>query len=262
MKRIKIILVVLLTLSLFGCNKDSNKDLLDVVKERGKLIICMEGTWAPWTYHDENDNLIGFDVEVGQYIADYLGVKAEFIEGEWDGLLAGVKSGRYDCLINGVDITDERKETCYFSDPYAFDHVALVVNANNNEIKTFEDLKGKVTTNTLSSSYAALAESYGATVEGVDDLATTIELVKANRVDATLNSYMTYIDYFNTTGSSAVKVACLSDDVTEIAIPVVKSERTLTLLAEINKAITQMQSDGTIEQLSMKYFNVDITKRD
>lgn len=52
----------------------------------------MEGTWAPWTYHDEDDNLVGYDVEVAQQIAEKLGVKATFVEGEWDGLLAGIDS--------------------------------------------------------------------------------------------------------------------------------------------------------------------------
>ena len=80
-------------------------DLLAKIQERGEIIIAMEGTWAPWTYHDENDELVGFDVEVGQQIAEALGVEAAFVEGEWDGLLAGLDAGRYDIMINGVDIT-------------------------------------------------------------------------------------------------------------------------------------------------------------
>ena len=70
----------------------------------------MEGTWAPWTYHDENDNLVGYDVEVATEIAKKLGVEPQFVEGEWDGLLAGLDAGRYDIMVNGVDITPERAE--------------------------------------------------------------------------------------------------------------------------------------------------------
>ena len=68
------------------------------------------GPWAPWTYHDESDQLVGYDVEVAQMIADKLGVKATFVEGEWEGLLAGVDAGRYDIIVNGVEITAERAE--------------------------------------------------------------------------------------------------------------------------------------------------------
>ena len=81
-------------------------DLLAQIQERGEIVIAMEGTWAPWTYHDENDELVGFDVEVGQQIAEALGVEATFVEGEWDGLLAGLDAGRYDIMINGVDVTE------------------------------------------------------------------------------------------------------------------------------------------------------------
>ena len=90
-------------------------DLLSLIQERGEIIVAMEGTWAPWTYHDENDSLVGYDVEVARLIAEKLGVEATFVEGEWDGLLAGMDSGRYDILVNGVDITEERAEKYDFS---------------------------------------------------------------------------------------------------------------------------------------------------
>ena len=71
-------------------------DLLAKIEAAGVITIAMEGTWAPWTYHDETDTLVGYDVEVGQKLAEKLGVEAQFIEGEWDGLLAG----RIDATLN------------------------------------------------------------------------------------------------------------------------------------------------------------------
>lgn len=73
--------------------------------------MAMEGTWAPWTYHDDNNDLVGYDVEVAQNIAEKLGVEVEFVEGEWDGLLAGLETGRYDIMVNGVGVTKERAES-------------------------------------------------------------------------------------------------------------------------------------------------------
>ena len=88
--------------------RDKAATLLEQIRDRGELIIATEGTWAPWTYHDEEDDLVGFDVEVAQRVAEKLGVKATFVEGEFDGLLAGLETGRYDMIANGVEITEER----------------------------------------------------------------------------------------------------------------------------------------------------------
>ena len=127
MKFKKMTALLLAAAMLTGCSAQSGEpssgeagsagDLLSQIQERGEIIIAMEGTWAPWTYHDENDELVGFDVEVGQQIAEALGVEATFVEGEWDGLLAGLDAGRYDIMINGVDITEERSDAYDFSDP-------------------------------------------------------------------------------------------------------------------------------------------------
>ena len=167
-------------------------DLLAQIQERGEIVIAMEGTWAPWTYHDENDELVGFDVEVGQQIAEALGVEATFVEGEWDGLLAGLDAGRYDIMINGVDITEERADAYDFSDPYAYNRTAVIVSGDNTDITSMEDLEGKHTANTISSTYAEVAEQYGAEVTGVDDLNQTFELLLSGRIDATLNAEVTY----------------------------------------------------------------------
>ena len=99
------------------------KDRLARIQEAGEIVIAMEGTWSPWTYHDDSGELVGFDVEVGQKIAEKLGVKATFVEGGWDGLLAGLESGRYDVMINGVNITEDRAEVYDFSDQIGRAHV-------------------------------------------------------------------------------------------------------------------------------------------
>ena len=89
-----------------AASADNSGDLLAQIQQRGEIVFGTEGTWSPWTYHDENDQLVGFDIEVAQKVAEKLGVKATFVEGEWDGLLAGVDGGRYDSMANGVEITE------------------------------------------------------------------------------------------------------------------------------------------------------------
>ena len=157
----------------------SSDDLLSTIKERGYITVAMEGTWAPWTYHDEDDNLVGFDVEVAKAVADELGVDVQYQEGEWDGLLAGVQSGRYDIMVNGVGYTEERAQAYTFSDPYCYNKTALIVRGDNEDIKSLEDLKGKTTCNSANSTYQLIAEEYGANVLDVETLDGTLEMVLA-----------------------------------------------------------------------------------
>ena len=237
-------------------------DLLAKIKEAGVITIAMEGTWAPWTYHDEADVLVGYDVEVGQNIAAKLGVEAQFIEGEWDGLLAGLEAGRYDIMINGVDVTPEREQKYDFSTPYAYNRTAVIVRGDDDSIQTMEDLNGKNTANTISSTYAEVAEKYGATVTGVDDLNQTMELLLSGRIDATLNAEVTFYDYLKAHPDANVKIACLDPDETSVAIPMRKGEETATLLAAVNDALAQLRADGTLTALSEKYFGTDISGSD
>ena len=261
-------LVLLGTAVLAGCSSQSNNqatgaasgDLLAQIQEKGEIVIAMEGTWAPWTYHDENDELVGYDVEVGKAIAEKLGVTATFVEGEWDGLLAGLDAGRYDIMVNGVGITPDRQEKYDFTAPYAYNRTAVIVRGDYDEISSMEDLNGKKTANTISSTYAEQAEAYGATVTGVDDLNQTIELLLAGRIDATLNAEVVFADYQKAHPEANIKIAAYSDDVERVAIPVRKNADTATLLAAINQALAELDADGTLTELSVKYFGTDISK--
>lgn len=246
-----------------GCGKknESEGDLLSQIKEKGEIVIAMEGTWAPWTYHDENDKLVGFDTEVGEAIAEILGVKAVFVEGEWDGLLAGLEVGRYDLMINGVEITDERSEKYDFTDAYAYIRTALIVGSDNNEITKFEDLKEKTTANSINSTYMYLAEDYGATVLGVDTLDQTFDMVLSGRVDATLNAELSFDDYMKVHPEAALKVAALTKEASLVAIPVRKGEDSKTLREAVNDAIKELKENGKLSEISEKYFGKDITQQ-
>ena len=143
---------------------------LDSIQKSGKLVVALEGAWQPWSYHDASDTLVGYDVEVSRAIAEKLGVEPEYVESDWDSLFAGLDAGRYDMVCNGVEVTEERAKTYAFTTPYGYIHTALAVRKDNEDIHSFEDLNGKTTANSLASTYMELAESYGATVQGIDTL--------------------------------------------------------------------------------------------
>lgn len=235
-------------------------DLLAQIQQKGELVVAMEGTWSPWTYHDESDKLVGYDVEVAQLIANKLGVKATFVEGEWDGLFAGLDAGRYDLVVNGVEVTQERQEKYDFSDPYGYIRTAIIVDGSNMEIQSFEDLNGKKTANTISSTYAELAESYGAQVTAVDDLNQTFELLNTGRIDATLNAELTFYDYINAHPEKNLKIAALTDDASLVCIPIRKGVESESLRKAVNKAIDEIRESGELAKLSDKYFGNDISQ--
>lgn len=255
---------VVVLLIVTGCVKKNaasaeKADLLTTIKTRGTMVVAMEGTWAPWTYHNENNELVGFDVEVAKLIAEKLGVEATFVEGEWSGLFAGIDSGRYDVVINGVEITDERSQKYDFSTPYAFIHTALVVRSDNTEIKSFEDLKGKKTGNSIASTYMTLAESYGAIASGVETLDQTMDLVLSGRADATLNAEVSYADYMRVHPDAKLKVVALTKDASQVSVVMQKGEKSASFREAVDKAIGELRTEGKLAAVSEKYFGRDIT---
>lgn len=233
-------------------------DLLETVRDRGEMTFATEGTWSPWTFHNEADELTGFDIEVARAVAAELGVEASFAEGEWDGLLAGLDSDRFDTMANGVSVTPEREEQYDFTEPYAYNRI-VVITMEDSAIASLEDLDGMRTANTLGSSYATLAESYGATNTGVDDFNQTIELLEQGRIDATLNDEVVFYDYMNAHPDAPLKIAAENAEPTHVAFPLRKGEETAALREAMNEAIDALRADGTLASLSNEFFGIDIT---
>lgn len=238
---------------------DAGGDLLSQIRDRGEMVFATEGTWSPWTFHNEDGDLTGYDIEVARAIAAELGVEASFAEGEWDGLLAGLDSGRYDTMANGVSVTPEREEKYAFTEPYAYNRIVVIITGGS-DIASMEDLDGRTTANTLGSSYATLAESHGATNTGVDDFNQTIQLLEQGRIDATLNDEVVFYDYMAQHPDADLKIAAESDEPTHVAFPLRREEATEGLLDAVNAAIETLRGDGTLAELSNEFFGIDITE--
>ena len=231
---------------------------LDQIKSAGALRVGTEGTYAPFTFHDASGALVGFDVEIGQEIAKRLGVTAEFVEGPWDGLIAGIDANRYDVVINQVGITDERKAKYDFSEPYIASKAALIVKGDNTTITSFADLAGKKAAQTLTSNFGKLAQENGAELVGTDGFDQSIALVLQGRADATINDSLSFYDFKKQQPDADVKIAATQADADYSGVLLAKGKP--ELLEAINAALAEIKSDGTYAALSEKYFGADVSE--
>ena len=224
----------------------------------GTLTVATEGTYRPFTFHDESDELVGFDVEIAQAVADKLGLEIVFQETQWDAIFAGLDAGRFDVIANQVSINPEREEKYLFSEPYTVSPGVIVVKDGDSSISSFEDLAGKTTAQSLTSNWYELAEQSGATVEAVEGWAQAVALLQQGRVDATINDNLTFLDYEKTEGPTGLKIAAETDDPAQNAFAFTK-EKT-ALVEAVDEALAELREEGVLAEISEKYFGADVTQ--
>ena len=231
---------------------------LDRVRQSHTLRVGTEGTYPPFTFHDASGALVGFDVDLAREIGQRLGVKTVFVEGRWDGLIAGVDAKRYDAVVNEVGITEARKAKYDFSTPYIVSKAALIVRGDNVAIKGFADLKGKTSAQTLTSNFGRIAERYGAALVGTDGFDQSIALVLQRRADATVNDSLSFYDFHKHKPDADVKIVALEGNADQSGVLLPKDSP--DLVAAVDGALAAMKADGTYAALSDKYFGTDVSK--
>ena len=249
-----------LFLSSCGAKKEAGDGLLADIKKRGYIIVGTEGTWSPYTYHDENDNLVGFEVEVAKYIADYLGVDVQYTETAWSSIFAALDAGQIDIVVNSVAYTDERAEKYDFSIPYNYSQYAFMTLVDNDDINSLEDVKGRIAANDPTSNIGKFAEAAGVEFDEVKETAQAFSEIRNGRAEVMFSTLVGLADYFkqHPEDKDDFKVIVASDPSPTGYVPVLKGNE--DLVAEIDKALEQAKKDGTLSKLALKYFDVDTTQ--
>ncbi len=262
-------LITAVTLAVAGCGGSEGGDpaapessappsSLEQIQEAGVITVGTEGTYRPFTFHENGTGeLTGYDVEVMKAVAEKLGVKAEFEETQFDGIFAGLKAGRFDVIANQVTMTDERKAEYAFSEPYTVSSGVIVTKADNNSIDSFEDLEGKTTAQSLTSNWYKLAKESGANVQAIEGWAQSVTLLKQGRVDATINDKLTYLDYQKSSPDDAIKIAAETEEKSYSALAF--RDGSTELVDAVNEALAELEQDGTLADISEKYFGTDVT---
>ena len=252
-----VILAATFTLSLVGCGAAG--DAGSGTGDEKVLRVGMEGTYAPYTYHDEDGNLTGFEVDVANAIGEKMGYKVEFVEADWDALFEALKADNFDVIMNQVTITESRLEEYAFSTPYVYSKPVLIVAADNTEITSFEDVAGKKAAEGLTSNFNQIAQDYGAEILGQDEFALAMECVLSGEADLTINDELTYAYWKTVKNDTASKIVAESDDVAASAVLTLKGND--ELLEKINQAIEELLAEGKIAEISEKYFSMDVSKQ-
>lgn len=224
----------------------------------GTLKVATEGTFSPFSYYNDKNELVGYDVDVARAVAEKLGLKIEFLTAPWDAMLAAFDAGKADAVFNQVSITDERKKKYEYSVPYTVVYGAIIVHKDNNDIKSFEDLKGKKNADSATSNWAQVAKKYGAQNVTVDSFAKSMELLIAHRVDTVVRDNTVFYDFLKQRPDAPIKIAAKLKDVDYSAAIVQKGNKELA--NQISKALNELKAEGKLKEISLKYFGKDVSE--
>lgn len=234
-------------------------DLLDDIKAKGAIKVGLEGTYPPFNYQDENGKLTGFEVELAKALAKELGVSAEFQTTKWDGLLAALESKRLDVVINQVTISDERRKKYDFSAPYTLSGIqALTRKADGDSIKSPQDLADKKIGVGLGTNYEQWLKVNvpQADIRTYDDDPTKVQDLNAGRIDVILVDRLAAFEMVEKTGD---RLAVAGDAFSRQESGIALRKGNPELLAAIDEALAKLKADGTLKQLSEKWFKADVT---
>lgn len=254
MKRLVTIILVLTAVFsvIAGCSKSAEKD-----KDKS-LVIGIDDKFAPMGFRDENNEIVGFDIDYAKGAAEKMGTTVEFQPIDWKTKESELSSGRIDLIWNGYTITDERKEKVLFTKPYLKNAQVVVILADSN-IAKLDELEGKVVgLQSLSSAADALnanpIKSKIKTVTEFSDNVLALSDLKSGRLDAVVIDEIV-INYYMTKEKETFKLLDESLAPEEYGIGVKKGNE--ELLEKLQKALDEMNEDGTAAEISEKWFGED-----
>lgn len=229
------------------------------IKKQGVLKIAVDDTFPPMEYRNEQNKLVGFDIDLANVLSKELGVKVEFIPTAWDGILPGLDAKRYDMIMSSMNITDERKKKVDFVEYMKLGQVVAVKTGNPQKIQSKEDLSGKIVGVQLGST----SESAAKEIKGVKELKTyngytdVFNDLGLGRLQGVIVAEAVG-RYYKTTKPDAFDVVGGTFQSLPVGIAVRKGDHELE--AALQKAIATVKDNGTYTEVSKKWFGTDKSK--
>ena len=246
-KIVALFFVISLVAVLAGCSQKSDK-----------LTVAVDDTYPPMEYRNEEMELVGFDIDFANALAEEMGVEIEFVSTAWDGIFEGLKSDKYDCIISSVSITPERLENLDFSVPYLSNGQVIVVGAGSDVITSPEQLEGKKVGVQLQTT-ADIAATKQLEVTSFelfqyDDIMQTFADLGTGRLDCIVVDYAVAIEYSSKNPDDYI---ITSAQLTNEPIGVCVKKGNTELLDKLNKAIKTLQDNGTMKKISEEHLGGD-----
>ena len=249
MKRLSAVLLVLLIAGamVFAGGQGETDDNV--------ITVATDATWPPMEFIDENQELVGFDIDLMNAIADAAGFEVEFQNVAWDGIFAGLANGDYDAVISSVTITEDREETMDFSEPYLNAGQVLIVRMDGpDEVSGLSDMAGNTLGAQIGTTGAILInETDGVDLRSYDELGLAIEDLANGRIDGVVADTPIAADFAlqNENYSGTLKI--VGDPFTEELYGVAVTDGNDEVLSQINEGLEIVKEDGTIEDLKDKW---------
>ena len=270
-----VVLLTVASLMLSACQAAGPKDLLSTIKARGVMRVSSDPNYKPQSFLNETTKeLDGFDIDVSKEVAKRLGVKVEFITPDWDTIVAANWGGRWDVSIGSMTITPDRKKVLFFSTPYYYTP-AQFAGPKDSPLNSVDDLVGKTvcvgsgTTydDYLNGKLVLEGEKIIKQVQGVKmtTFSTDSECIQAFQAgrkdfDAVLTAQPTIEDAVKS-GVQLKKIGAPVYYEDLAAAMDQKVPNSDSFVQPVSKAIDDMHKDGTLTNLSMKWYGVDLTKK-
>jgi polar amino acid transport system substrate-binding protein len=228
-------------------------------KDSGKIVIGLDDEFPPMGFRDENNNIVGFDIDLARACAEKMGVEAEFQVIDWDSKEMDLSTGKIDLIWNGFSITEDRLNTMEFTKPY-LNNKQIILVKNGSDIKTKADLEGKnVGVQTGSSALDAIAEdeisNKFASMPTYDTNVLAFNDLEIGRVDAVVADEIVARYYLATNDND---FTILDDDFGEEQYGIAAAKGNTELISELQNALDECNEDGTAEEISTQWFGENI----
>jgi polar amino acid transport system substrate-binding protein len=238
-------------------------DTLDDIKKRGEMVIGLEAAYVPYE-SIQDGKIVGFDCDLGQHLADKLGVKAKFVDTEWSGIIPALYTKKFDAILSGMTITADRAQKVLFSQPYAEASNMVLARANDDTVKTAADLSGKKVGAQLGSAGAQVAQKYGDALKAQGKAGfTDIKLYEhypeayadlmTKRLDGVVNSMSTLMVVMQQQPGLYKQVGGIQDIKAWVGMAFRKDDT--ALLKFVDDEISAMKKSGELTALQKKWFS-------
>ncbi|HMN12955.1 MAG TPA: basic amino acid ABC transporter substrate-binding protein [Bellilinea sp.] len=238
---------ILLALMAAGCSSNSASDVVS---------IASDATYPPFeSVDDKTKEIVGFDIDLINAIADKADMKIEIVNVPFDSVLAGLQTCQYDLGLSSITITEERKQNFLFSDPYINAGQIITVQAANTDITTTADLTGKRLAAQLGTTGEIEAKKFSPDLyKPYDSVDLAFLDLQNGQIDAVITDYPTSANFVSKSGAALKMVGePFTSESYGIAICKTKPE----LQTKINAALKTLIDDGTVESLTKKWLAVE-----